>query len=93
MTMIQITSAKKDKLAGYASQIMEAASQLLECMEDLGPEMGERGGYGSRMGMRGGYGDRWEAYGDRDDYRGDYSARYPMEMGERRYRDSRGRYM
>ena len=51
----------------------------------------ERGSYGERYGSRGGdYGERG-GYGERGYYRRD--ERDWDDMSERRYRDSRGRYM
>lgn len=80
------------------SMEFEEAAQMveegLECMRELAEEMkeqyGERrgGSYGSRGGYgmrgRGGYGNR---YGERDDWDDDDM------YGERRRRDSRGRYI
>lgn len=82
-----------------AMEFEEAAMMVeegLACMRELAEEMkdqyggrgsyGNRGGYGGRggYGMRGGYGNRYgerEMWDEMDDY------------GERRRRDSRGRYM
>ena len=73
------------------SMEFEEAAQMvedgLECMRELAEEMkdqyGGRGGYGMRRGygMRGGYGRR-----DHDEWDDDM-------YGERRRRDSRGRFM
>lgn len=81
------------------SMEFEEAAQMveegLECMRELAEDMkeqygmrrgsyGSRGGYGNRYGSRGSYGNR---YGERDEWE-------DMEdYGERRRRDSRGRYM
>lgn len=68
----------------------EKARAAVETMHDLACEMEDR--YGERyFGERGGY------YGDRYGMRGDYYGRREMwdddMYGERRRRDSRGRYM
>lgn len=70
----------------------EGFDRVCELAEEMKDQYGERrgygyrGGYGNRgnYGMRGGYGNR---YGDRDEWDDD------MMYGERRRRDSRGRYM
>lgn len=57
----------------------EGMARVCELAEEMRDRYGERGNYGDRYGMRGGYGQRdWD---DDDMY------------GERRRRDSRGRYM
>lgn len=57
----------------------EGMARVCELAEEMRDRYGERGNYGDRYGMRGGYGRRdWD---DDDMY------------GERRRRDSRGRYM
>jgi hypothetical protein len=77
-----------------AKEGMERICELAEEMADLygerrggsygsWPSYGSRGGYG----MRGGYGGRG-GYGEREEM--DYD---DMMMGERRRRDSRGRFM
>ena len=70
----------------------EKARESIEKMHDLAREMEDR--YGERyFGERGGY------YGDRYGMRGGYYGGHEPEMweddmyGERRRRDSRGRYM
>lgn len=56
----------------------EGMARVCELAEEMRDRYGERGNYGDRYGMRGDYGRRdWE---DDDMY------------GERRMRDSRGRY-
>lgn len=69
-----------------AMEFEEAARMVeegLECMRDLADEMEDR--YSSRMSRRYGYGMR-EHYGERDMWE------HP-DYGERRRRDSRGRYI
>lgn len=57
----------------------EGMTRVCELAEEMRDRYGERGNYGDRYGMRGGYGRRdWD---DDDMY------------GERRRRDSRGRYI
>lgn len=53
--------------------------------EDMKEQFSERSSYGERYNSRGGYGERGGYY-RRDDRDWD-------DMSERRYRDSRGRYM
>lgn len=57
----------------------EGMARVCELAEEMRDRYGERGNYGDRYGMRGDYGRRdWD---DEDMY------------GERRRRDSRGRYI
>lgn len=60
----------------------EGMARVCELAEEMRDRYGERGYYGDRYGMRGGY------YGrrDHDEWEDDM-------YGERRRRDSRGRYM
>lgn len=61
----------------------EGMARVCELAEEMRDRYGERGGYyGDRYGMRGGY------YGRRDHEEWDDDM-----YGERRRRDSRGRYM
>ena len=53
--------------------------------EDMKEQFSERSSYGEKYNYRGGYGERGGYY-RRDDHEWD-------DMSERRYRDSRGRYM
>lgn len=53
--------------------------------EDMKEQFSERSSYGEKYNYRGGYGERGGYY-RRDDHDWD-------DMSERRYRDSRGRYM
>jgi hypothetical protein len=54
-------------------------------LEDMKEQFSERSSYGERYNYRGGYGERGGYY-RHDDHDWD-------DMSERRYRDSRGRYM
>lgn len=67
----------------------EGMERICELAEEMREQYGERrGSYGSRgnYGNRGGYGGRG-SYGERDDWDDDDM------YGERRRRDSRGRYI
>jgi hypothetical protein len=94
-------------MSEYVEDMLWAGGELMHCLEKMKGESGygERGsqGYG-RNGSRGG--NRGGSYGNRYDemeMRGGYGSRGSMgyrdedddweEMGERRRRDSRGRYM
>lgn len=70
----------------FESALMKAKKgikEACEIFEDMKEQFSERGGsYGERYGERGGYYQR-DGYQPRD----------WNEMSERRYRDSRGRYM
>ena len=61
--------------------------EVCDIWEDMKQDFSERGGYGERGSYRERYSSR--GYGER---RG-YSSRDWDDMDERRYRDSRGRYM
>lgn len=63
----------------------EGIMEACEIFKDMKEQFGERGGYGERYGDR--YGER---YGERDQI---VPSDRPVEWGERRSRDSRGRYM
>lgn len=77
--MIQVSSAKKEKMADLAEKVLHFAGQLMTCVEDMeNGEMGERTYRNSRysMGRRDmddwdedEMGERWRAYGDRRRYR------------------------
>ena len=58
----------------------EGMARVCELAEEMRERYGERGNYGDRYGMRGGYGRR-----DHDEWDDDM-------YGERRRRDSMGRY-
>lgn len=105
--MIEITEKRVDKLSEHLEQGLRHLGKAMQCVDEWMQEggMGERGGnYGNRggqgnYGSRGGYGNRY----DEMEMRGGYGSRGSMgyrdedddweEMGERRRRDSRGRYM
>ena len=107
MYMIEISDTKVDKMSEYVEDMLWAGGELMHCLEKMKGESGygERGGQGyGRNGSRGG--NRGGSYGNRYDemeMRGGYGSRGSMgyrdedddweEMGERRRRDSRGRYM
>lgn len=86
MTVIEISESKVSKMSDCVEEILNKAGEMMWMLENLeggsgwGEREGRQGGssYGSRYGMRGDYG-----YRDDEDW----------EMGERRRRDSRGRYM
>lgn len=99
--MIEISESKVDKMSELAEKMLKYGGKLMQCIEEMSEEsgMGHRGGYGMRSGQsyqggrysggsQGSYGSRG-GYGMRDDEDWD-SMDY---MGERRSRDSRGRYM
>ena len=86
--MIQVSSAKKEKLADCAEKVLRYAGKLMQCVESLeegDDEMGERSSY--RMGMRGSY----RGAGQKASYRGDYD---PMDddQDSDMYGERRGRY-
>lgn len=88
MYMIQIEESKVGKLSEHIEQGLRHLGKAMQCVDEWleGSEMHERRGYGMREheGGRysGGYGMK-----DHEDYE-------DMEqIGERRRRDSRGRYM
>lgn len=106
--VIEISDSKVDKMSEYVEDMLWAGGELMHCIEKMksehegyGEREGYRGGrqggssYGSRYGMR----SRYDNYGSRGDYgsRGNMGYRDDEEeweeMGERRRRDSRGRYM
>lgn len=104
--VIEISDSKVDKMSEYVEDMLWAGGELMHCIEKM---KGEHEGYGEREGYRGGrqggsssysgsrYGmrSRYDNYGQREDYgmRGGYRDDEEWEMGERRRRDSRGRYM
>ena len=100
MYMIEISDSKVDKMSEYVEDMLWAGGELMHCIEKM---KSEHGGYGEREGRQGGssYGSRYgmrsryDNYGQREDYgmRGGYRDDEEWEMGERRRRDSRGRYM
>lgn len=81
-------------------EAMEMAKEGLERVCDLAMEMseeygergggyGRRGGYGSRSNYRGRGGSYGSRYGEREEWEDEMDG----DWGERRRRDSRGRYM
>lgn len=101
--VIEISEHKLDKATDYAEKMLKYGGMLMQCLTEWEDESGygERGGssysgsgrssgsYGSRYGMR----SRYDNYGSRGNmgYRDDEEEW--EDMGERRRRDSRGRYM
>ena len=106
--MIEISDSKVEKMSEYVEDMLWAGGELMHCLEKMKGEsgFGERGGQGyghngSRGGDRGGrYGNRYDememrrGYGSRGGSMGYRDEDDDWEeMGERRRRDSRGRYM
>ena len=99
--MIEISDSKVDKMSELAEKMLKYGGKLMQCIEEMSEEsnMGHRGGYGMRSGQ-GSQGGRYSG-GSQGSYgsRGGYGMRDDEEweemdyMGERRRRDSRGRYM
>lgn len=96
MYMIEISDTKVDKMSEYVEDMLWAGGELMHCLEKLKGESGygERGGrssgsYGSRYGMR----SRYDNYGSRGNMGYRDEEEEWEDMGERRRRDSRGRYM
>lgn len=103
MYMIEISDTKVDKMSEYVEDMLWAGGELMHRLEKMKGESGygEREGYshegrsyrkdmmGSRYGMR----SRYDNYGSRGSmgYRDEEDEW--EDMGERRRRDSRGRYM
>jgi hypothetical protein len=92
--MIEITKDKMSDLAENTEKALRYMGKVMQCIDELKNEGGS--GMQERMGNRGGY------YGNRDmEYHGGYGNRdggYGMrgdwgDMGERRMRDSMGRFM
>lgn len=95
MYMIEIETKEMDKASEYAEKALKYMGKVMQCLTEWEDEggYGERGGHGgssydSRYGMR----SRYDNYGQRGDY-GYRDDEDWEEMGERRRRDSRGRYM
>ena len=65
-----------------AMMAKEGIEKMCELADEMRDRYSERGSYGERYDMRDGYSQRGGYYGREED-----------EMHERRYRDSRGRYM
>ena len=94
MRVIEITEKKRHKMADYAEKMLRYGGKLMQCLDELDEEseMGERDddtGYRSRMGNRHPMGRRMrDDMGERDDWDDDDD----FDMGERRGRNSRGRF-
>ena len=98
MYMIEISDTKVDKMSEYVEDMLWAGGELMHCLEKMKGESGygERGRSGGSYGSRGGYGmrSRYDNYGSRGGNMGYRDEEEEWEdMGERRRRDSRGRYM
>ena len=109
MTVIEITEKKYDKLSEHIEESLRHLGKAMSCISEIGEPYGlsyrddesmegEREGYrgsrqgGSSYGSRYGMRSRYDNYGQRGDY-GYRDDEEWEEMGERRRRDSRGRYM
>lgn len=93
MRVIEITEKKRDKMAEYAEKMLRYGGKLMQCLDALDEEseMGHRDddSYRGRMGNRYPMGRRYGGdMGEREDWDDDDD----YEMGERRGRNSRGRY-
>lgn len=103
MYMIEISDTKVDKMSEYVEDMLWAGGELMHCIEKMKGEhgYGEREGYshegrsyrkdlmGSRYGMR----SRYDNYGSRGNMGYRDEEEEWEDMGERRRRDSRGRYI
>lgn len=94
MRVIEITEKKRHKMADYAEKMLRYGGKLMQCLDELDEEseMGERDddtGYRGRMGNRHPMGRRMrDDMGEREDWDDDDD----FDMGERRGRNSRGRF-
>lgn len=94
MRVIEITEKKRHKMADYAEKMLRYGGKLMQCLDELDEEseMGERDddtGYRGRMGNRQPMGRRMrDDMGEREDWDDDDD----YDMGERRGRNSRGRF-
>lgn len=105
MYMIEISDTKVDKMSEYVEDMLWAGGELMHYLEKMKGESGygERGsssysGSGrssGSYGSRGGYGmrSRYDNYGSRGSMGYRDEEEEWEDMGERRRRDSRGRYM
>lgn len=107
--MIEITESKFDKACEHVEQALKSMGKVMQCFTEWEEEssMGQRGGYGNRGGQGGysggsSYGSRYGggSMGQRYPMYGGYGMGYKDEeeweeesMGERRRRNSRGRYI
>lgn len=106
MYVVEITNDKIGKMSEYAEKMLRYGGKLMQCIDSMSEESGmhHRGGYGNRYGEPIVYGNRYGMverttrhsgrmdYRDSEDWDDDMEERYE-EMGERRRRDSRGRYI
>lgn len=91
-------SERSDDVRRFGDSLKMAKSGLMEACEiweDMKAQFSERGGrYGERYGERDRYGERYSQRGNYGERRGYYGREWDDDdMQERRYRDSRGRYM
>lgn len=88
--IVEITEDKFDKAYEHVEKALKSLGKVMQCFSEWEEEseMGNRGGssYGNRNYGNGGNYGRRGSYGNRD-------WEEEEEMGERRRRDSRGRYM
>lgn len=93
MRVIEITEKKRHKMADYAEKMLRYGGKLMQCLDELDEDsdMGHRDdedGYRGRMGNRHPMGRRMrDDMGEREDWDDD-----DEDMGERRGRNSRGRF-
>ena len=107
MYMIQIEEGKMDKLSEHIEQSLKHMGKAMQCvdewLEDDGMKehsgYGMRGGYGMRYNQGGRYGgghmnQRYPMYGGYGmGFKDDEDEWEDESMGERRRRNSRGRYI
>lgn len=101
MMILQIEESKVNKLSDHIEQGLHHLGRAMSCVEQmLGDEkMHERGGYMGYREQGGRYGgghmnNRYPIYGGYGmGYKDDEDWEEHEPMGERRRRDSRGRYM
>ena len=107
MRIIEISEDKFEKMGELTEKMLKYGGRLMSCISELGDEYGisfrEHGDVNYRGGMNyrehesyGRYGHSREGMGERNPYMGGGYMGYRDEdedMGERRRRDSRGRYM
>ncbi|MBE6299814.1 MAG: hypothetical protein E7083_05690 [Bacteroidales bacterium] len=93
--MIEITESKVDKLSEHIEQCLRHLGKAMQCVEEWQEKSHSRYGDRNESGRyrtSSAYGNRGSmGYRDEEDWE-EMNERYE-EMGERRRRDSRGRYM
>lgn len=90
MYMVKISQDKVQNLAEYAEKMLHYGGMLMHCVKELEDSEPEDGGYGERnYGRRSSMNYRYPM-SEQDD---DMGMRGGEMYGERRRRDSRGRYM